>query len=47
MPWSRASVTGLVHASTAVISEIFEDEGTRFRIRAAPEVLARLNAALA
>ena len=47
VPWSRASVTGLVHASTAVISEIFEDEGTRFRIRAAPEVLARLNAALA
>ncbi len=47
VPWTRGSVTGQIHAQTLVISESFEDEGVRYRVRAAPEVLARLGAALA
>lgn len=46
VPWARAGVTGAVHAQCTVISEVFEDEGTRYRLRAPPDVLARLSAAL-
>ena len=46
VPWVHANLTGVIHAQTLVISESFEDEGVRFRVRAAADVLARLNAAL-
>lgn len=47
VPWSKAGLTGQIHAQTRVISESFEDEGVRFRVRGAQEVLDRLSAALA
>ena len=46
VPWSHASVTGMIHAQTTVMSEVFEDEGVRFQVRAAEDVLARVRGAL-
>lgn len=46
VPWSHGSATGMIHAQTLVISESFEDEGVRFRVRAPEDVLARVRAAL-
>ena len=46
VPWSHGSVTGQVRAATTVVSESFEEGGTRYRLRAPAEVVARLRAAV-
>lgn len=45
VPWSRGAAMGLVHSLARVEAEEFLDEGVRYRLRAPPEVLARLEAA--
>jgi GTP-binding protein HflX len=45
VPWSRASAVGKIHAEAQVLSEDFEDEGVRYRLRAPEVVSARLRAA--
>ncbi|MCK6506753.1 GTPase HflX [Myxococcota bacterium] len=45
VPWSRGAAMGLVRSLARVEAEEFLDEGVRYRLRAPPEVLARLQAA--
>ena len=45
VPWSRAAVMGQVHGSSTVVSEEFEADGVRYRLRAPEDVFARLEAA--
>lgn len=42
VPWSRAALTGRVRAQAEVLSESFEDDGVRYRLRAPEEVGRRL-----
>jgi len=45
VPWSRSSLMGQVHGGTTVVSETFEDEGVRYRIRASQAAYEKLLAA--
>ena len=45
VPWSRSSLMGQVHGGTTVVSETFEDEGIRYRIRASQVAYGKLLAA--
>jgi len=45
VPWSRSSLMGQVHGGTTVVSETFEDEGVRYRIRASQVAYGKLLAA--
>ena len=47
VPYARQKVVGQAHASGHVLSEEYEAEGTRLRVRASATVLARLRAELA
>jgi GTP-binding protein HflX len=46
VPYSLSKVAAEAHASTRVISEAHESDGTHLRVKATPEVIARLKAAL-
>jgi GTPase len=45
VPWTNAAVMGQVHASSTVVSEDFEADGVRYRLRAPADVMIRLKAA--
>jgi len=47
VPYARQRVVGEAHAAARVLGEVHEETGTRLRVRARPEVLARLRAGLA
>src|SRR5262249_5661212 len=47
VPYARQRVVGEAHASCRVLAESHDALGTRLRLRARPEVIARLRAALA
>jgi GTP-binding protein HflX len=47
VPYARQRVVGEAHASARVLAERHDEAGTHLRLRARPEVLARLRAALA
>jgi GTPase len=47
VPWERHGIVNAVHAQCHVVSEAYEDTGTRLRVRAARDVLGRLRAELA
>jgi GTPase len=46
IPFSRQSLIGSVYESARVLSEDYEEEGTRLRVRALPSALARLRSTL-
>ena len=46
VPYARQKVVGEAHASCRVISESHDEHGTRLRLRARPEVIAKLRASL-
>jgi GTP-binding protein HflX len=46
VPYARQSVVGEIHAACRVLGEAYEEGGARLRVRAHPEVVARLRAAL-
>jgi GTPase len=47
VPWTHASLTGLVRASAQVLAEDYEDGGVRYRLRAPADVTAMLQQAAA
>lgn len=47
VPFGRERVLPLIHESCRVVEEDWDERGGHFRVRALPDVLARLNAALA
>ncbi|MDP2307483.1 MAG: GTPase HflX [Pseudomonadota bacterium] len=47
VPWARGAVVGEIHAHVRVITESYEDEGTRFLVRGRKEDVARLVGMLA
>jgi GTP-binding protein HflX len=46
IPYARQKLGAEIHASCRVLSEAHDEHGTRVRLRARPEVLARLRAAV-
>lgn len=42
VPWARGAIVGEVHAQVRVMSETYEDDGTRFVVRGRKEDVARL-----
>ncbi len=46
IPYARQKLVAEIHASCRVLSEAHDEHGTRVRLRARPEVLARLRAAV-
>jgi GTP-binding protein HflX len=46
VPYTKQRVVGEAHASCRVVEESHDENGTRLRVRALPEVIARLRAAL-
>ena len=46
VPYAQQRVVGEIHASCRVLAEAYDEAGTRLRVRARPEVVARLRAAL-
>jgi GTP-binding protein HflX len=46
IPYALSKLVAEAHASTRVISETYEEDGTHLRVKAAPEQLAKLEAAL-
>jgi GTP-binding protein HflX len=46
VPYTQQKVVSEIHASCRVLSETHDEAGTRLRIRARPEIVARLRAAL-
>jgi GTP-binding protein HflX len=46
VPYAKQRVVGEAHASCRVLSERHDEHGTHLRLRARPEVIARLRAAL-
>ncbi len=46
VPYTQQRVVAEAHAATRVLSETHDETGTRLRVRAEPETLARLRAAL-
>ena len=47
IPYAHSRIAAEAHATTRVISETHEEDGTHIRIKAAPETVAKLRAALA
>jgi GTPase len=47
VPYTRQRVVAEIHASCRVLAESHDEHGTRLRLRARPEVIARLRAAAA
>jgi len=47
IPYARQGVIGDVHAHCRVLAESYDESGTHLRVRARPETVARLRAALA
>ncbi len=45
VPWAQGQLTGRVHAETEVLSEVYEDDGVRYRLRAPAAVRDRLGEA--
>ena len=46
VPYAKQRVVGEAHASAQVLAETHDEHGTRLRVRATPQALARLRAAL-
>jgi len=46
IPYAKQKLVAEIHASCRVLSEAHDEHGTRLRLRARPEVLARLRAAV-
>ena len=46
VPYARQRVVNEIHASCRVLAEVCDQTGTRLRVRARPDVVARLRAAL-
>jgi GTP-binding protein HflX len=46
VPYTKQRVVGEVHSACRVVSESHDEHGTRLRVRARPEVIARLRAGL-
>ncbi len=46
VPYARQRVVSEIHANCCVLGEVCDQTGTRLRVRARPEVVARLRAAL-
>ena len=46
VPYTKQRVVGEAHSSCRVVEESHDEHGTRLRVRALPEVIARLRAAL-
>jgi GTP-binding protein HflX len=46
VPYARQRVMSEIHASCRVLTEAYDEHGTRLRVRARPEVVARLRADL-
>jgi GTP-binding protein HflX len=46
VPYAQQRVVAEAHASAHILEECHDEHGTRLRLRAAPEVLARLRRAL-
>jgi GTPase len=46
VPYAKQRVVGEAHSSCRVVEESHDEHGTRLRVRARPEVIARLRAAL-
>jgi len=46
VPYARQRMVSEIHASCRVLAEACDQVGTRLRVRARPEVMARLRAAL-
>ena len=46
VPYTKQRVVGEAHASCRVVEESHDEHGTRLRVRALPEVIARLRASL-
>jgi GTP-binding protein HflX len=46
VPYAKQRVVGEAHSSCRVVEESYDEHGTRLRVRARPEVIARLRAAL-
>jgi GTP-binding protein HflX len=46
VPYTKQRVVGEAHSSCRVVEESHDEHGTRLRVRARPEVIARLRAAL-
>lgn len=47
VPWTQHGLVAALHAEAQVLSEAHEEAGTRLRVRLAPELLARVQGALA
>ena len=46
VPYTKQRVVGEAHSACRVVSESHDEHGTRLRVRARPEVIAKLRAAL-
>jgi GTP-binding protein HflX len=46
VPYARQKLVGEIHASCRVLTEAYDDTGARLRVRAHPDVVARLRATL-
>jgi GTP-binding protein HflX len=46
VPWAKGALIGEIHASVRVLEEVYEEDGTRFRIRGRREDVARLEGLL-
>jgi GTP-binding protein HflX len=46
IPYAQQKLVAEIHASCRVLSESHDEHGTKLRLRARPEVLARLRAAV-
>jgi GTP-binding protein HflX len=46
VPYAKQRVVGEAHATSQVLAETHDERGTRLRVRATPQVIARLRASL-
>ena len=46
VPYAKQRVVGEAHATARVLAETHDEHGTRLRVRARPEVIEKLRAAL-
>jgi GTP-binding protein HflX len=44
IPYARQALVGSVYEAARVLSEDYDDQGTRLRIRGLPEAIAKLHA---
>ncbi len=46
VPYAKQRVVGEAHSSCRVVEESYDEHGTRLRVRARPDVIAKLRASL-